>query len=305
MPMLRWCAVLALLGILPSCGGGGMQSNPGNSAVPQFSHVFIVVEENHSYSQVIGQSAMPYLNSLANQFGLATNYFANAHPSLPNYFVLTSGQTVTSSDSFTGPVTADTVVQALSNAGKTWKCYADSIPAAGYSGANTAVFDRSHIPFLFFSTVQGNAAQMGNIVPFTQLATDMAANQLPNYAFIVPNQQNNAHDCPGGGTSCDDSIRLGDADAWLSANIQPLLNNSTFQQSGLLLITFDEGASDDMAHGGGQVPLLVISSKSKPGYKSSTFYQHQNTLRLMLDALGVPDLPGHAAGATQMGEFFQ
>lgn len=273
--------------------------------VPQFAHVFIVVEENHSLSQVIEQSSMPYLNSLANQYGLATNYFANAHPSLPDYFVLTTGETVANSDNFTGTVTADTVVKALAGAGKTWKWYADSIPGVGYNGANTDVFDRNHVPFLFFSTVQGNAAQMGNIVPFTQLEADMAANQLPNYAFIVPNQQNNAHDCPGGGTSCDDSVRLATADAWLSANIKPLLDNPAFQQSGLLLITFDEGAFDDTAHGGGQVPLLVISNKSKPGYKSTTFYQHQSTLRLMLDALGVTDLPGHAAGATPMGEFFQ
>jgi phosphatidylinositol-3-phosphatase len=305
MPIARWCAALCLLGSLLSCGGGSTHNSPGNPAVPQFSHVFIVVEENHSSRQVIGQSSMPFLNSLANQFGLATNYFANAHPSLPNYFVLTTGQTITSSDDLTGTVTDDTVVKALTTAGKTWKCYADSIPGVGYNGGNTDVYDRSHVPFLFFSGVQGNSAQMGNIVPFTQLAADMAANQLPDYAFIVPNQQNNAHDCPGGGTSCDDNVRLGAADAWLAANIQPLLNNPPFQQSGLLLITFDEGASDDTAHGGGQVPLLVISSKSKQGFKSTTFYQHQNALRLMLDALGVTDLPGHAAGATQMGEFFQ
>jgi phosphatidylinositol-3-phosphatase len=298
------CSVLSLLWSLLSCGGGNTQSQ-GNPTVPQFAHVFIVVEENHSSSQVIGQPTMPYFNSLANQFGLATNYFANTHPSLPNYFVLTTGQTLTNSDDFTGVVTDDTVVKALTAAGKTWKCYADSIPGVGYNGGNTPVYDRSHVPFLFFSTVQGNSAQTGNVVPFTQLAADMAANQLPDYAFIVPNQQNNAHDCPGGGTSCDDSVRLGAADAWLSANIQPLINHPTFQQSGLLLITFDEGSFDDTAHGGGQVPLLVISSKSKPGFKSTSFYQHQNTLRLMLDALGVTDLPGNAAGAAQMGEFFQ
>ncbi len=303
MPMLRWCTILALLGGLLACRG--MNNGPGNAAVPQFTHVFIVIEENHSYSQVIGQSAMPYLNSLANRYGLATNYFANDHPSLPNYFVLTTGQSITNQDTLTGAVTADQVVNALNSAGKTWKCYAESIPSPGYSGADTSLFVERHVPFLFFSEVQGNSAQMGHILPFSQLSADLSANQLPNYGFIVPNLQDDAHDCPGGGQSCDDSVRLGNADAWLAANIQPLLTNPAFQQSGLLLITFDEGADGDNAHGGGQVPLVVISSKSKQGYKSTTFYQHQNTLRLMLDALGVTDLPGHAAGATQMGEFFQ
>jgi acid phosphatase len=290
---------------LLSCGGGGSHTDPGNTNVPQFAHVFIVVEENHSFQQVIGQPSMPVLNSLANQFGLATNYFANAHPSLPNYLMLTTGQTLTTTNDLSGMVTADTVVKAVTAAGKTWKCYAESIPGVGFNGPSTDVFDRTHVPFLFFSTVQSDTAQMSNIVPFTQLAADMAASQLPDYAFIVPNQQDNAHDCPGGGTNCDDNLRLAQADTWLAANIQPLINNPSFQQSGLLLITFDEGASDDMANGGGQVPLLVISSKSKPGFKSMTMYQHQNTLRLMLDALGVMDLPGSAAGATQMGEFFQ
>ncbi len=304
MFMLRRCAALALCGGLLACGGGGGHSAAGNPNVPQFDHVFIVVEENHSFSQVIGSSAMPYLNLLAGHNGVATNYFANAHPSLPNYFVLTTGQTVTNTDSFSGSVTADDVVHALTSASKTWKCYADQIPSAGYTGADTAVFVQHHIPFSFFSDVKGSA-QMGNIVPFSQLSTDMSANQLPNFGFIVPDLQNDAHDCPGGGQGCEDSVRLGAADSWLSANIQPLLNNPTFQQSGLLLITFDEGQGGDNANGGGQVPLLVISSKSKQGFKSSTFYQHQNALRLMLDALGVTDLPGQAARATQMGEFFQ
>ena len=51
-------------------------------------------------------------------------------------------------------------------------------------------------------------------------------------------------------------------------------------------------------------PCWSSAARAK-GYKSTTFYQHQDTLRLMLEALGVSDLPGHAAGATQMGEFFQ
>ncbi len=297
------CRCVWLLSLLALVACGGSSHNPGDPNVPPFAHVFIVVEENHSFQQVIGQSSMPYLNSLASKYGLATNYFANAHPSLPNYFMLTTGQSLTSSDSFNGAVTADNAVQALASAGKTWKCYAESIPGAGYLGGNTAVYDRSHVPFTFFAAVQNDPMQVANLVPFPQLVTDLGANQLPNYGFIVPNLQDDAHDCPGGGDSCDDSSKLAAADAWLSANIQPVLGNPAFQQSGLLLITFDEGSDD--TNGGGQVPLLVISSRSKPGYKSTTFYQHESTLRLMLEALGVTDLPGSAAGATQMGEFFQ
>ena len=52
--------------------------------VPQVNHVFIVLEENTNYADAIGNPAMPYLNSLANRYGVATNYFGNTHPSIGN-----------------------------------------------------------------------------------------------------------------------------------------------------------------------------------------------------------------------------
>jgi len=294
---------LAFFGML-GCGGGS--SRPaGNPNVPQFSHVFVVVEENHSFQQTIGNAAMPFLNSLANKYGLATQYFANTHPSLPNYFVLTAGQTVTSSDDVNGPVRVDNIAQAVTQAGKTWKCYAESLPNVGYTGPDSGLYDHAHVPFGFFENVQTDPRQANNIVPIPQLATDVATDQLPNYGFIVPNIRSDGHDCPDGAASCDDNRKLATADAWLAANIQPLLDSPTFQSGGLLLITFDESTDADTAHGGGQVPLLVISSRSQPGFKSTTLYQHQNTLRLALDALGITERPGDSAQATQMGEFFQ
>src|SRR5438309_11241973 len=79
--------------------------------VPQFGHVVVVVEENSSYSEVIGSSDMPYLNSLAKQYGLATQYFANTHPSIGNYFMLTTGQIITNDDSYTSTVDVDNIVR--------------------------------------------------------------------------------------------------------------------------------------------------------------------------------------------------
>src|SRR5215468_10829043 len=83
------------------CGGLGAVNSPGGM-IAQLGHVFIVVEENHSYSDVIGNPAMPYLNSLVPKGGLAKQYFANAHPSIPNYFMLTTGQLITLEDNFSG-----------------------------------------------------------------------------------------------------------------------------------------------------------------------------------------------------------
>src|SRR5215472_7471783 len=90
--------------------------------------VVVVVEENHGYSSVIGNSAMPYLNGLASQYGLATQYYADTHPSIGNYFMMTTGQIITNDDSFMGTVGVDNIVRHLLNAGKTWKSYAESLP---------------------------------------------------------------------------------------------------------------------------------------------------------------------------------
>src|SRR5207245_8109661 len=78
--------------------------------LPTFNHVFIVLEENHNYSSVIGSSSMPYLNSLANTYGLATQYYANTHTSIGNYFMLTTGALITNDENFSGTVTSVKVV---------------------------------------------------------------------------------------------------------------------------------------------------------------------------------------------------
>ena len=89
--------------------------------LPVFNHVFVVVEENHNYASVIANKSMPYLNSLASKYGLATQYYANTHPSIGNYFELTTGQTITNNDGYNKTVTADNVVRHLLTAGKTWR----------------------------------------------------------------------------------------------------------------------------------------------------------------------------------------
>jgi acid phosphatase len=312
----RFAILVCVVGAILQSGCGGSShsssSNGGNSGmsnnVPQFAHVFIVVEENHSYNEVIGNPSMPYLNRLVPANGLATQYFADAHPSLPNYFALTTGEgtsiTGTLGDAYSGVVSQDNVVRVLTAAGKTWKAYAESLPAAGYLGVDGGAYVKRHNPFVYFSDVQSGPAQASNIVPFTQLATDIANDSLPDYGFIAPNVNNDAHDCPAGMTTCTGDQQLAAADQWLSANIAPLLASKAFQNS-LLIIVFDEAEDSDTAHGGGHVAAVLVSPSVKAGFQSTTFYQHESTLRLMLEWLGVTDLPGAAARAPGMGEFFK
>jgi hypothetical protein len=272
-------------------------------ALPAFNRVFIVVEENHSYSQVVGSPYMPYLNSLIGKYALATSYYANTHPSIGNYFMLTTGQIITNNDSFTGVVSADNIVRHLLTAGKTWKSYAENLPYAGYTGGDQFPYLKRHNPLSYFSDVVYSSEKY-NLVPFSRFASDLTYGRVPQYTFIVPNAQHDAHNCPPGMSTCTDAQRLAAADSWLKTNIAPLIASSTFQKGSLLVIVFDESLTADTAHGGGHVMMVAISPFAKSGWRSPYFFQHQNVLRLMAQGLGLTSYPGAASSAANMGSLF-
>jgi phosphatidylinositol-3-phosphatase len=267
-------------------------TNPGGS---QFDHVFIVMEENNDYTSVTN-SSMPYLTGLAAHYGLATQYYANTHPSIGNYLMLTSGQIITNDDNYSSTINVDNVVRELVAAGKTWKAYAEGLPSVGFVtlGYDDNTYASRHNPVVYYTDVHDNATQAQNVVPFTQFATDLGSGAFPSFSFIVPNLCNDAHDCS-----------LQTADGWLQTNIDPLIKSAFFQQHNcLLIITFDESSGDN-TNGGGRVYWVAVSgTKSKLGHQSTTVYQHQSTLRLMLHGLGVTVFPGAAASAPDMDEFF-
>ncbi len=274
-------------------------NNPPVSAAP-FGHVLIVALENTNYADVVGSPSMPYLNGLANKYGLATQYYSDIQSSIGAYFVWTTGQILTTDGSLypqTFPVSVDNVVREVLASGKTWKQYAESIPTVGYVGNDTIGPDGGsyvarHVPLNYMTDVQNSPAQLLNVVPFTQFAADLAGGALPDYSFITPNMCDDAHDCS-----------LAISDAWLQKNIDPLVQSPQFQKDGLLVVAFDESANDS-THGGGHVVTVVVSPFSKPAYQSTTFYQGASILRLMLEGLGIKTLPGAAATAPAMWEFF-
>jgi acid phosphatase len=292
--LLRTFLPFTALIIACGCGGGIIGGGSGGGFQPRASaHVYVVVEENHSYSQVIGNSSMPYLNSLAAKYGLATRYYADIHPSIGNYFMLTTGQIETIDDSFSGVITDNNIVRELVKAKKSWRSYSEGLPSVGYLGGDTGSYLKHHNPFAYLSDVVGTS-EAGNLVPFSQFSSDLANGTLPDFSFITPNAVNDAHDGS-----------LATADQWLKTHIDPLINSSGFKNGGLLVIVFDESVLSDLSHVGGHVAMVVIGPQIKSGYQSTTFYQHQSTLRLMLSTLGVNSYPGAATSATAMGEFFK
>lgn len=295
------CLLAALAAVETACGGSS-HGDPGG-VVPVVSHVFVLVEENHSYNQVIGNPVMPYTNSLAQKHALATNYSANRFNSLPNYFMLTVGDLVTTDDSYTGTVTQDNLVRALTKAGKSWKVYAESLPNVGYLGPSQPPYGKDHVPFVYFKDVKESSEQAGNVVPFSQLADDIQNDNLPDYAMIVPNFQSDGHDCPPSVSNCSDDDKLQHIDNWISKNIDPLIKSSAFGD-GVLIYTWDESDINDTSNPNKLIATILVGSKVKTEYQSTRPYQHQSTLRLTMQLLGVKDYPGLAASAPDMNEFF-
>lgn len=296
---LRYLAFLLCLGFAATCFA--------QSTTPPLGHIVVVAMENHSYSDVVGSSSMPYYNGLINQYGLTQNFFGNIHGSFPNYAMLTTGELITTAgwglpDDF--PISIDNLVRELSAAGKTWKVYAENLPSAGYTGGDSYPYVKRHNPFAYMTDILNSSTLAANMVPFSpQFSNDVASNTLPNFSFVVPNAEDDSEDCPGGASSCADSTKLSSADQWLQTNIGPLLSNPDFQQDGLLIIWWDEGNAADTANGGGRLAVTLVGPTIKPGFRSTTMYRHENVLRTIAEGLGL-GFPGASIYVPSMAEFF-
>ncbi len=316
--------VVALAALSTGCGGGAASASstssssssstpvctaPAYDSSPPFAvteqHVFVVVLENHSFETVFNNSSMPYLNGLAHQYAYASGYYADAHPSLPNYFALTLGQTLVTNDTFTSTVTDDNIVRELLLAGKTWKEYSEGLPSAGYDGGDTGNYVQHHNPLSYFSDVRDDSTEVQNLVPFTQLAVDLSNHRLPNYGFIVPDVTHDGHSCLSSQPGCTDNQKLAASDAWLKQNIAPLITSSDLSAagSGVVIIVYDESADTDTRRGGGRVLWVVAGADVRKGYVSNVCYRHEDTLRFMAKALGLSSALAGASTAADMREF--
>ena len=277
--------------------------------VPRSKHVYIVAEENRSYEHIVGSTSMPYLNSLINKGGLATQFYSNQHGSLENYFWVTAGQKITDNNSTTAVFNVDNIERHLLTNGMTFKSYAQSLPYAGYTGLYSGAYMKRHAPLPYY-TDMANSSLIKNHDSTTQLAKDIANGTLPNFAFITPDGNNDMHNCGSNLGAC-----LWTADQWLKNNIGPLLATAPFQPGGdgVLIIWADEAdlSTDNRCSAtvltgcGGHIVVAMIGPQVKAGYKSVTTYHHPSVLKTMLEALGTTaNFPAAANTAPDMREFF-
>jgi len=279
----------------------------GGPNVRRFGHVVIMSLENQNYAKIIGNPYMPYFNSLIDRAALLTNFYANFHPSQPNYFSLTTGQGFYTKEGPIPPATNNTV-RALATRHKNWRGYFTDVTT------HEAVFR-------YFPEVWQNPAQLANIVPiFPNFMNDVTAGSLASYSLIHDLPTVNGHDCPDGG-AC-----MGPVDDHLRETIDAYINHPSFVANrDLLIIAFDEAQLDDVTCSGpmtipltpeaqlrgawkcgGQAAAMLIGADVKRGYQSKKLYHLEALLRLSLEGLGVTEsLPGASAFAPDMNELFE
>ncbi|HEX4580897.1 MAG TPA: alkaline phosphatase family protein [Acidobacteriaceae bacterium] len=283
------------------CGVAGAQS------VPHSSHVWLITEENHSFEDVVGNSQMPYYNQLIRQYGLATQFYANQHSSLPALMWFVAGAAIEpNNDTTSCHHTEDNIVRELLKHGYTWRSYQENMPSAGfqglYGGANNLYY-RRHNPLIDFSDVCPGTGQAIKSVPFPELTADLEQGYIVNYAYITPDSDEDAHN----GT-------LQEADQWLQQNLPVILDRPEFRPGGdgIVFVVWDEGnlgtdnrCSSKVGTGcGGRTATLVIGPQVKPGYQSTVTYHNENVLKTVCTAMGLATCPGAAQNAAPMADFF-
>jgi hypothetical protein len=285
--------------MLPApCSGGACPNtaaspNPANDKIPVFSHVILIVLENHEFSEVVGNTeAMPEFNHWINQFTLLTNYYAVTHPSLPNYLALIGGSTFgIHSDCSNCFLHAANLPDEIEASGRTWKDYQEDMPSACFIGRSGKKYTQAINPFVYFDSIRHNPDRCDqNVLPLAQLKQDLSRGILPDFLFITPNLCNSAH-------SCD----LNKADHWLAGMVNELVNSNLYDQNSLIAITFDEGSTDDSccdlgSRAGGRVATLLISPLVKNGFEDETPYTHYSLLKTIETSWGLP-LLGYTAKA--------
>jgi hypothetical protein len=264
---------------------GATTGRENGTAVP-LSRVVVIVFENKEASAVLGNRAAPTFNRLARRYAVLRNYFGVAHPSLPNYLVLVSGSTHGISSDCTGcTVDGRNLADTLEEAGKSWKTYAEGLPAPGFTGSSAGRYAKKHDPLVYFADVLASPARLGRIVPLARLHGDLVAGALPDFSLVVPDLCHDMHSC---------SVATGDA--WLRTFLPPLLRSPQLRD-GVIFVVFDEGGKGDRAGGGGHVPALVLGPLVRRGSHSSRRLDHYALLRTIEDAWKLPRL-GRSASAT-------
>jgi hypothetical protein len=355
-------STLALTGLLAGGTARAASATDADRAVPRYAHIIVVLEENKNYEQILDPAMAPNIAGLAAKYGDATQFFGEVHPSEANYVALVGGDTFGihdddafychpgAVDPFCGgagvPGYADHTIAGphlgaqLEAAGLTWKGYYEDLPAPGSleviasdpkfddKTRKTALYASKHSGFVNFASVQHDPQRAEHLVDFHQFDADLAADRLPAFALVVPNQCNEMHGLHGPGLppGCDGAdvpalIKRGDK--VVGDLVKRIQRTAAWKSSDnvAIVITFDEGSGKTREgccavtpeaasnFGGGHIPTIVITNHGPRGLRDDTPYNHYSLLRTIEDAFGLSEHLGHAAdtdkGVVAMAPLFR
>ncbi|HEY0831372.1 MAG TPA: alkaline phosphatase family protein [Candidatus Dormibacteraeota bacterium] len=265
--MRPWAALMLCSLVVSACTHTASPSNT------QPRHVFVIVMENHSIDEVRNAA---FTASLAAKYGVAENYHAVAHPSVPNYLALTSGSTWGFRDDSYHVLPQNDIGSQLTKASISWRAYMEGLGGAGCL-ESPVPYDPGHNPFAYYG---GRCPS--NVVPHTALAGDLSGS-TPMFSWITPDRCHDTHDC---------SVSVGDD--WLKQEVGLITNSSAWKSNGVLFITWDEddGSADNRV-------LTLVIAQGVSHRSSQKNYTHYSLLATIEDLLGVGRL-GEAANATPM-----
>jgi len=244
--------------------------------------------ENESFDQVLGTSSAPYLTALARECGVATDYSAESHPSLPNYIAATSGSTWGIADDgspASHPISRPSIFSQVSAAGLTWRSYEESMPS-NCDLTSSGGYAVKHNPAAYYTSIRSQCRRWDIPMGTTSsgsFASDLARNGLSAFSFVTPNLCDDMHDCP-----------VARGDEWLRRWIPRIVSSAGYQSgTTVLFITFDEGTTSS-----NQVATVIVSPSTRPATRSATPFDHYSLLKTTEQLLGLTGRLAHAADAT-------
>lgn len=265
----------------------------GVTPTSTYTNVMWIWMGNQSYSSVVGAASAPYLDSLVHKCGVATDYVAVAHPSLPNSLAATGGSTfgVTNDNSpNTHPIQGPSIFSQVSESGKQWRSYVESMPSpCDLDNSNDYAVERNPAAYYVSlgSACSANDVPMGSIAGGT-LIDALHAADFPNFAFVVPNLCNSMSTCS-----------VGHGDTWLS-HFLPLVFNGHAYRAGhmVVFITWGQGPTATR-----EVPAVVAAPSVPHGTRSAAHFTHYSLLRTTDDLLGLAPLRDAAGAPAMTSEF--
>ncbi|HEX3329744.1 MAG TPA: alkaline phosphatase family protein [Gaiellales bacterium] len=287
-------AAIATAAALPATAGAVSAPSACGQAAharPVIRHVIIIVMENHSSSQVIGKA--PFMTALSKRCGLATNYHAITHPSLPNYLAMTSGSTHgirSDCQPLQCPIRGPNLFTQASRHGLRWRSYAESMPIPCYRGSR-GLYAARHVPAVYYTRIHtcGRHVRSLGRLESGRLHFALHSGHAPALMFVTPNLCNDAHDCP-----------LARGDAWLARWIPMIVASPTYRHGHTaVLLTFDEGGG-----GGNVVPLIVLSRYTPVHAVRHRLLTHYSLLRATEKMLGIRRYLGKAISARGLPKAF-